>query len=244
MPCTGVPDAILPGGLPAGSASRKAFCQMIDGQRFERSAGAMLKVEGEATRAVYFLISGWLAVSKSMQDGHRQIIDIVVPGEFLDPGSADVETSAVEIEPLARSIYAAIPREEWLRVAGAHPELRWYFDRNLAASVSRMSERMLRLGKGSAESRIAYALCELCLRSSGFGLVEGQAFHIPMTQQLLGDYTGLSAVHVCRTLRRFRRNAIVDVSDHMTIVIRDLDTLAEIAQIDPDGLRREIIPAA
>ena len=110
--------------------------------------------------------------------------------------------------------------------------------------MTRMSERMLRLGKGDAESIIAFALCELCLRSTGLSLREVEEFHIPMTQQQLGDLCGLSSVHICRTLRRMARNGILNVRNHMDVTIHDVDTLAEIAEIDPDELRKEIMPRA
>jgi CRP-like cAMP-binding protein len=113
-----------------------------------------------------------------------------------------------------------------------------------SAARSRISERMLRLGKAPAETTIAYTLCELCLRSSKRGLVEGAEFHIPMTQQQLGDLCGLSAVHICRTLRRLERKGVLSVTDHMDIVVHDMETMAGIAEIDPEALRQAIIPAA
>jgi CRP-like cAMP-binding protein len=112
------------------------------------------------------------------------------------------------------------------------------------AAISRMTERMLRLGKGTAESIIAFALCELWLRTTQQGLFDGGAFHIPMTQQQLGDLCGLSAVHICRTLRRLERANVLTVTNHMDIVVHDVDRLAAIAEIDAEALRKEIIPAA
>lgn len=205
-----------------------------------RSPREIVKLEGEKASVVYFVISGWLAVSKSMEDGHRQIIDIVMPGDFLSPGSADQSISSVEIEPLTEVSLAMIPQQIWVRYIREHPTVGRAFDRGNAATICRMSERMLRLGKGSAESRISYAICELCLRSCGGGLEENKEFHIPLTQLQLGDFTGLSAVHVCRTLRRFTRKRIVKVADQMRIVICDLEALADVAEIDPQTLSQKI----
>jgi len=233
-----------PTEMPGISAEYRALGALLEAHRLDRARGAVMKLEGEETGSVYFVISGWLAVSKSLHEGQRQIVDIVLPGEFLDPGSANARTSAVEIESLSQVAVAVLAREDWARLLQGYPELRRRFDRDTAAAVSRMSERMLRLGKGATESRIAYALCELCLRVSELGLVRDSAFHIPMTQQQLGDLAGLSAVHVCRTLRRFSRHGVIKVADHMDIRILDLDALAEIAEIDPAALQNEIITAA
>lgn len=218
--------------------------RLVNAHKHGRAAGSILTLEGDESHIVFFLLSGWLAISKSMEDGGRQIVDIALAGEMIDSRSANAGTSAVQIEPLTYVKYAAIPDDAWARLLDDYPEIRRMLDRNTGAALTRMSERMLRLGKGSAESRIAYALIELCVRSSAVGLVDGSAFHIPMTQQQLGDFTGLSSVHVCRTLRRLERNRILSVTDHMDIAIHDTAALAEIAEIDPEALRNDIVPAA
>lgn len=242
-PCHGLPATVLPGGLEGAPDAFGAFCALVDSRWTQRLAGATLRIEGEAVRGVYFVASGWLAMSKSMSDGRRMIVDVVLPGSFLDPASADVDVSSVGIDALSDVTFATIPRASWRRLLSEHPVIHEAVDLGVAVAASCMAERVLRLGRGSAETRIAYALCELCLRSSAAGPVEGRAFHIPMTQADLGDYVGLSAVHVCRTLRRFERAGILSVSDHMDIVLHDLDALARIAQIELLTLRTEIVPS-
>ncbi len=248
--CAGLSDRERPIGLSIGSDAHAAFCALIDGHRIERRAGATIRLEGEddgtvnGDGTVYFVLSGWLTTSKSTLDGHRQIIDVMLPGDALDPGAAGSAMSAIEIQALTDTTLAVIEGHDWTRLLVRHPEIGRAVNRAGKAALWRMSERMLRLGKGSAESIIAFTLCELCLRSTTHGLVAGKSFHIPMTQQQLGDLCGLSAVHVCRTLRRLDRNGILTVTDHMDVFVDDLEALTEIAEIDPETLRAEIIPAA
>lgn len=232
----------LPVGIEPGSRAAHRLSSLINAHLQKRVMGTLLKLEGEANGSVYLPVSGWMCVSKSMMDGHRQIVDIVLPGGILEPASADIETSSVEIEALTDVTYAAIPRHCWLRFVSENPDLGEVVQRETGAALTRMFERMLRLGKGDAESIIAFVLCELCLRSTGMGLPEVKEFHIPMTQQQLGDLCGLSSVHICRTLRRLRRSGVLEVRNHMDITIHDIDALADIAEIDPDGLRKEIVP--
>ncbi len=230
----------MPKGLSPGSVAHRAFCVLVDAGRAKRARGAILKLEGDETNSVYFVISGWVLVSKSTGEGQRQIIDIVTRGGLVDPASADRNISSVEVEPLTDLNYAKLSRTELARLQREHSEIASVVDRDRRAAMARIAERMLRLGKGSAERRVAFALCELCLRSGSLGLEPEHSFHIPMSQQQLGDYTGLSSVHICRTLRRFQRNAICSVTDHMDVVIHDLDTMMDIAEIDGDVLHRMI----
>jgi CRP-like cAMP-binding protein len=204
-------------------------------------SGATLKDEGDDCAATYCVEAGWLTVSKSMPDGERQIIDVILPGEIMDPRSANGHTSRVMVETLTDATVAIVPRAVWSHLAGSDPDIRQVEATILAAAMSRISERMLRLGKGTAESRIAYILIELCMRLTTAYGGKDCSYHLPMTQQVLGDLVGLSSVHVCRTMRRLSRGGLISTADHIDVTIHDVDALARIAGIDVDGLRSEII---
>lgn len=221
-----------------------AFRALIDASLQEVPADRRLEIASDSTTHIYFVRAGWLIVSKSTLEGHRQIVDFLLPGQILDPGSAQATHTSTDLSTLTDATLALIPRADWARLPQDHPSVQAHFDRRLAASYSRIAERMLRLGQGRAETRIAHALCELRLRSTELGLVEDAPFHIPLTRQVLGDFAGLSSVHVSRTFRRLRRQGLMSHGDHMDIVIHDIDRLAEIAEIDPVDLRRAIIATA
>src|SRR6056297_3620005 len=131
----------------------------------------------------------------------------------------------------------------WETMIGDWPELHHLAHLVEAAKQARRDERILRLGKGTAEMRVAYALLEFCIRLAPDCGSECYQFHIPLTQQQLGDYVGLSSVHVCRTMRRMVRNGILEMHDHMDIRILDAPSLARLAGVDIEDLKREIVPA-
>ena len=205
-------------------------------------AGTMIGLEGEQSNVIYCVWSGWISMSKSMPDGQRQIIDFALPGEFLNPSSGHTAGSGLHIEAVTNASIATIPETRWHELKEAIPQLARLESRVVAGAFSRLSERMLRLGKGSAEARIAHALIELCIRLRAIGQVEDDSFHIPLTQQQLGEFVGLSSVHVCRTIRRLSRSGVISMADHMDIDIHEMDHLAEIAGLDMDVLEEDIIP--
>lgn len=206
--------------------------------------GTALKSEGDESHTRYYVVDGWLAASKSLEDGERQILEFVLPGESYDPTGADGRTSFVQIEALCNATIVTIDKSTWMRLLHTDSDLRDSERVRDIAAQARQAERMLRLGKSSAETRIAYALIELCLRLSGANGNDGCSFHMPLGQQHLGDFTGLSSVHVCRTLRRLSRLGIITTGDHMDIQIHDPPKLAERAGVDITALRSEIIPGA
>ena len=204
----------------------------------------LVALEGDQSKTVLCVLKGWLAVAKCLSDGEKQIIDFALPGDIIDPSAADGKSSALQIEALTDVSVAALSDTTWQEMKRDWPPLNRLASQIAAASRARRAERMLRLGKGSARMRVAYALLELCVRMRAIGHSEGCNFHVPLTQQHLGDFAGLTSVHVCRTLRGLARQGIISVEDHMDIRILDVAALAEIADIGPEALWQEIVPAA
>lgn len=202
--------------------------------------GTILKSEGDETHARLYVAEGWLAASKSLEDGHQQIIEFILPGETYDPTAMNGKTSFLQIEALCDAVIAPIGKTAWARWLQEDPDLRKSERLRDLAAQARQSERMLRLGQASAETRIAYVLIELFIRVSERRTACDGKFHVPLSQQQIGDFTGLSSVHVCRTLRRLNRAGVIKTGDHMDILIQDLPKLAQLAQVDIVALRDEI----
>lgn len=205
-------------------------------------AGQELTFEGDSAAPVLFVLNGWLRISKSLDDGQRQIIDFVLPGDFVASASADGTASTLQIDALTDASVAVLSEIQWTKLQLDRPDLHWQTIHLWAAAQARLAERILRLGKGGAQMRIAYALLELCLRLKVTGASENCSFRLPLTQQQIGDFTGLSSVHVCRTMRKLIESGIISVSDHLVIRINDLTKLSKLAGADIQQLSREIMP--
>ncbi|MFW5641550.1 MAG: Crp/Fnr family transcriptional regulator [Roseicyclus sp.] len=224
---------------PAGAVGRASLGGAFDrpgAHRLDLRAGSVATLEGDASAAVYLSRSGWLAASKSTADGRRLILDVVLPGDMLDPAHTIGDVSQVEIEALSRAVVVRVPRAEWLRRLDERPALAAAVERARQAATARMARRMLQLGRGSAESRLAYTLFELWLRSRTGRARGGSAMHIPMTQQQLGDFCGLSSVHVCRTMGRLVSLGAIEASGKMSITVGDPEALAGIAEVCMDDI--------
>ena len=215
-----------------------------DIERYSRpfKTGTSLLLEGDENECIFFVVEGWLALSKSLEDGQTQIIDFAIPGDFVDPSSADGRTSPVSVDAMTDGSVAIIPYARWETLTHDNAALRRRAHSVDAAEQARRAERMLRLGKGTAEMRVAYAILEFCVRLGSVCQSDDPVFHIPLTQKQLGDFIGLSSVHVCRTMRRMTRNGVIRMTDHMDIRVLEPQGLAEMAGVDQATLRREIMP--
>lgn len=187
------------------------------------------------------LLTGWAALSKTLPEGGVQIIDVMLPGDFSLIGAAVAPVAAFTVEALTDITYVTIPLEHVNGPAPEHAELRELLTAMLVTAQARMSELLLRMGRSSAACRLAYTLLELYVRLEHIGLTRNGRFVLPMNQHKLGEFAGLSNVHVCRTMRRFARSGLITHLDDHEIALNDPETLSGLAGIDLARFREEIL---
>ncbi len=203
--------------------------------------GSIIAHEGDKADFLLLVLEGWIGLSKALYDGQTQLIDLLMPGDSALIAAVGASTSPYSAEALCEVRYLAFTED---MVNGSEPEaaeLRRHIASAVAIRQARMAELLLRMGQGSAEMRISFALLELFLRLEAVGKTDGRKFHLPMNQKQIGQFAGLTNVHVCRTLRRFARNGVVKSGDHTDIEIVDIDALCDLADVNLDELRAEIV---
>jgi CRP-like cAMP-binding protein len=102
-------------------------------------------------------------------------------------------------------------------------------------NVAIQREWAINLGRRSALERVAHLLCEIFDRLRPVGLVDGNCCSLPVTQTDLADATGLSVVHLNRTLQELRAAGLIVLRDRV-LTIADLDLLKETALFSPSYL--------
>lgn len=195
------------------------------------SAGRDVVQEGAEAGSVIWVASGWIAASKLLSDGRRQIVDIAASGELLEYLGADGLLSMSDVTALTDTEAAIFPKSVFDRRCEDQAEMAELVEQLRAATRARRSQRLLYLGRGTARERISNALVELAVRARNVSANDVGSLQIPLQQKDIGDLVGLSAVHVCRTLRQLSRSGLLDTAD-TGVVIHDLPALAEICEID------------
>lgn len=207
----------------------------------DAARGTVLIRENDKADHSILLLDGWISLSKTLPSGDVQIIDLMLPGDFALVGTRMVPVAATTMEALSDIKYVVIGPEEANGPGAASATLRHVLAACLLTTQSRTSEMLLRLGRGTAANRIAYALLEVFIRLQSVGLTTGTSFEFPITQQKFGEFTGMTNVHVCRTLRRFETEGLIRHPDHLTIELLDLPALCDLADIDLSLFRQEIL---
>lgn len=200
----------------------------------------------ERDRAAYscLLLSGFAIRHKIVGGGYRQIVAIHMKGEMVDLQNSLLGTADHSVQMLTHGQVAMIPREEIIKLAFERPAVgqAMWLDTLVDASIFR--EWIANVGRRDARTRIAHVLCEFALRLKVAGLGEQSGYQLPMTQEQLGDATGLTSVHVNRTLKSLEADGLIGRLSPRSIVIGDWKKLSEVGDFDSNYLHlREGEPA-
>jgi CRP-like cAMP-binding protein len=184
---------------PLGTAEEQAVlslphrCEEVLPNRY-------LAREGEKVRHSCLLITGFAFRHKVLVDGSRSICAVHMKGDIVDLQNSLLGTADHSVQTLTRAKVAYIPSAEIRRVAFEFPTLgmaMWY-DTLVDGSIFR--EWIANIARRNAASRIAHLLCEFGIKLEAIGLGDRHSYELPMTQDQLADATGLTTVHVNRTL--------------------------------------------
>ena len=190
------------------------------------------------------MLSGYSVRSKLVASGARQIVSVHIKGEMVDLQNSLLGKADHSVQMLTPSRVALIPKEEVLKLAADRPTVAraMWIDTLVDASIFR--EWIANVGRRDARTRIAHLLCEFSLRLKVAGIGGETGYELPMTQEQLGDATGLTSVHVNRTLKALEAEGLIERSDPRSINIGDWRKLADVGDFDSNYLHmREDEPA-
>jgi CRP-like cAMP-binding protein len=159
-----------------------------------------------------------------------------IPGDIPDLQSLHLEVMDHSLATVIASKVAFIPHDvvrAFLRAfLRAHPRIADVFWRDTLIDAAVFREWVVNVGRRDAYARIAHVLCEVYVRLRAVGLVNGRAFEMPVTQAELGDATGLSTVHVNRTLQELRGNGLITTKKNGRVAIEDWERLQAAGEFD------------
>jgi CRP-like cAMP-binding protein len=191
--------------------------------------------EGDKPRGVNLLIDGWACRYKQLPDGRRQIVGFHIPGDLCDSNIfvlGEMDHSLAAVTRLRVAEIDAAEFHEIVRQSSRIARALWW-NELVNAAVAR--EWVANVGQRSAYERIAHLVCEMFVRLRAVGRVADDRCEWPLTQADLAAATGLTAVHVNRTLQELRRKGLLEMQGRQ-VAIPDLAALQRVASFNPNYL--------
>jgi CRP-like cAMP-binding protein len=140
------------------------------------------------------------------------------------------------IQTMTPVIYAEIKRARFESMVAAHRSLAEAFWCETLVNSAIQREWAINLGRRTALERVAHLFCEIFERLRPVGMVDGNSCLMPVTQMDLADATGLSVVHLNRTVQELRASGLIVLRER-TLTVNDLDALKDAALFSPSYLQ-------
>jgi CRP-like cAMP-binding protein len=187
------------------------------------------------------LVEGFAGRISQLENGHRQITAIHVPGDFVDLHSFLLKEMDHAVMAISRCRVVMFPHAQLATITEQYPHLTrllW-----LATLIDAAIHRqwLAVMGGLPAISHMAHLVCELYLRLNVIGCTEDKRFTLPVTQSELADAMGLTPVHVNRVLQELRRESLL-TWEGASIEILDWPNLQALADFDPRYLHQRTEP--
>ena len=188
---------------------RAAFVGLRALSRYHEPA-KYLQREGDLNSELFSVIAeGHAFGQKIAEDGKRQIISLLMPGDTIDGHQLFLRSADHNVQALTRLQTVEISRADVQRVAFERPAVGRALWMDALKKAAVMQEWLVNVACRDARHRIARLLCEFVWRASARALSIGAYHEFPMTQAQIGDATGLTSVHVCRTLRTLAAEGLI-----------------------------------
>ncbi|MEK9212173.1 Crp/Fnr family transcriptional regulator [Sphingomonas sp. 2378] len=189
-------------------AERDALSRMEDKPRSIRR-GLVLMNERSRTEELSIVLQGMLMCYVLLDDGSRQIVRFLFPGDLFAMSTLVYGRSPDTIVAVSNAVVCSFDRSHMTRLATDHPRL---FSLILVLNqIERVvtTDRLAGLGRTAARARVATLLLSLRGQMRQAGMTVGTSFTPGLTQEEMGDAIGLTAVHVNRMLRLLEDEGLI-----------------------------------
>lgn len=208
--------------------------------------GAVVIRENEGPRELFIVRSGWLHSSGVLGNGSRQILRFHFQGDILGMPLLAFSEPPETITAVTDVVLSPFSREKLGQLIGDHPRLGALI---LALSVAErvaLADRLASIGRTSARARVGSLICEIVARMRRLGAISQNGYvQLPLTQEDIGDATGLTSVHVNRMMRALAEDGVIERNGGNHVRLLDEKRLiADSNYIDRTGLETGWLPAA
>ncbi|MFS2033972.1 Crp/Fnr family transcriptional regulator [Polaromonas sp. CT11-55] len=176
-------------------------------------AGSTILYEQKPNGKLFTLYSGWAFRYKTLSDGRRQILNFLLPGDFIGLQQKFADGPMHGIEAVTDTSLCVFPRERLWELFRNFPNLGYDITWLAAREEGMVDDHLLTAGRRNATERVAMLLMHLFRRLERVGMAEGGLIEFPINQQHIADALGLSLVHTNKTLRRLRQLGLHEIQD-------------------------------
>ena len=192
--------------------------------------GGFVVHDGDDARAAFFVVDGLLKVVKSSYDGRLSFMGLrrggAIVGELALLTGATRSSSIQAVQP---SRVVKVGADQFDRLLADHPDLSRALLTEIAERLREATMQIHDLMNADARTRIAARLVQLADDTVG-DAADNLRLALPVSQEELGDWAGLSRAGAVKALRTLRDDHLIETS-RMSISINNLTELRLVATV-------------
>jgi len=193
--------------------------------------GTQLFVEGARAAQLYTVLSGMGIRYKTLENGRRQVIGFILPGDFIGLQASVMNEMCHSVEASTPMRLCVFNRSRVFELFQNQPERAYSLTHIAAVEEHFLGDALTTVGQRGALEKIAWSLHRFFNRARSLDLVRDDSCPLPFRQQDLADALGLSLVHTNKTLAKLKDKKIVRWSDGR-LTLLDEDALSKLSDID------------
>jgi CRP/FNR family nitrogen fixation transcriptional regulator len=179
--------------------------------------------EAQPAEHWYFVISGVVRRCVLRADGRRQIVGLLLPGDFF--GFTAGEEYDHTAEAVAEgTVLASYPRRRVEALADSDSGLARKLLQLTFEAISRLQAQLLILGRVTALEKVGSFILEMETRLSHG---RGESIALPVSRYDIADYLAVSVETVSRSLTDLKQRGVIKLSGTRTIKIIERDVLED-----------------
>lgn len=222
------------------SAEEEALLLELEHNPRKVSAGEVIWQEDALADQFFTIRQGWAYSFRNLGDGSRQILKVYLPGDIIGMRDFAFYQRLAGVAMIEDGVICPFSHQHLLRIFQRSAALTAGLFAVACRQQAMLTERLIYMGRRTAQQRLAHFLYEMYLRLGRIGAVDQGCFRLPLSQEQLGDTLGLSSVHVSRTFTAFRDEGLV-LRDRHRVTLLEPDALARMAEFN-DGYLNDRVP--
>ena len=184
--------------------------------------------QGEPTDYWFYVISGAARRCAIRADGRRQIVDLLLPGDFF--GFALGNNHEFNAEAVAKdTVLAGYPRWHVETVSDSDPRLARELRQIIFDAVARLQTQLLIIGRITAPEKVGSFILEMLERLSPAG---ANRVALPISRYDIAECLAVSVETVSRSLTDLRHRGLIEMSGTRTVKVVNRNALEEGARMN------------
>lgn len=199
--------------------------------------GTTILMEGSNSPQLFTVLSGMGTRYKTLEEGNRQVINFLFPGDFTGMQAGIMGEMKHSVEATTHMVLCVFSRSDIWNMFKTQPGRAYDLTWIAAVEEHFLGETIATLGQRDAGQRIAWAFLRIHHRLRAVGLEKAGTVPLPFRQHDLADALGLSLVHTNKTIAKLRDVGLAQWSDGK-LFIADRTALAAHAGTAPEPLEK------